>query len=188
MQIPLQITFRNMESSEAVEASVRKWAAKLDRACDSIMSCRVVIEAPHKHKRQGGHFHTRIDITLPGGEVVVNREPDLHHSYVDVYVSIRDAFNNALRQLDEYVNRRKGHVKIHESVPHGRITVLFPEEDYGRIESSDGKDIYFHRNSIVNAEFDKLEIGAEVRFVEQQGDSGPQASSVRVIGKHHIVD
>ena len=188
MQLPLQITFRNMGPSEAVEANIRKWAAKLDRICDNIMRCKVVVEAPLKHKRQGGHFHTRIDITVPGGEFVINREPDPHHSYEDVYVSIRDAFKSAKRQLEEYVNRRKGHVKTHEPIPHGRITALFPEEDYGRIETADGRDIYFHRNSVLNANFEKLEIGMEVRFDEEKGDHGPQASTVRVIGKHHITE
>lgn len=187
MELPLQISFRNMNSSEAVEASIRKWAAKLERAYDTIISCRVVVEAPPKHKRRGGYFHTRIDITLPGAELAVNREPDPHHSYTDVYVSIRDAFKNAQRQVEEYVKRRQGQVKTHETPSCGRIKALFPEEDYGRIEMPDGADIYFHRNSIINADFDKLEIGVEVRFVEQEGVEGPQASSVRVLGKHRVM-
>ena len=183
MKLPLQITYRNMESSEAVEDNINKWAEKLERICDSIMRCRVRVEAPSQRKRQGGHYHTRIDITLPGGDIAVNREPSQHHSYVDVYVSIRDAFENAERQLEEYVRRRKGHVKTHEAEPRAWVEVLVPEEDYGRIMTSDGRDIYFHRNSILNAEFDKLTVGAEVRFIEQQGDKGPQASSVRIVGK-----
>lgn len=187
MQSPLQITFRHLESSEAVEADIRERAAKLDSFCDSVISCRVVVEAPRKHKQQGGLFHARIDITLPGGQVVVNREPDLHHAHEDPYVAIRDAFNAAYRQLEDYVRRRKVHVKTHETVPHGWISVLFPEEDYGRIDTADGDDIYFHRNSILNANFDTLEVGTEVRFVVEAGDEGPQATSVKVIGKHHII-
>ena len=188
MKLPLQITYRNMDSSVAVETNIRKWAAKLDRVCDSIMSCRVVIEAPSQRKKQGGQYHTRIEINLPGTDLVVNRKPDLHHSYVDVYVSIRDAFNNAQRQLEAYNSRRKGYVKLHEAIPHGRVSELFPLEDYGRIETADGRDIYFHRNSVLDADFDHLEIGSEVRYVEQEGEKGPQASSVRLIGKHHIVE
>lgn len=186
MKLPLQITFRNMESSEAVEESIRKWAAKLDRVCDNIIRCAVVVEAPHKRRKVGGHFRVRIDITVPGRELVINREPDEHHSNVDVYVCIRDAFNSAKRQLEEYVCRRKGYVKVHEPVPHGRIASLFPEEDYGRIATADGREIYFHRNSILDADFDKLEAGMEVRFSEEEGDQGTQASTVRLVGKHHI--
>ncbi|MEE9542924.1 MAG: cold shock domain-containing protein [Thermodesulfobacteriota bacterium] len=79
-------------------------------------------------------------------------------------------------------------MKIHEVQPHGRISELFTDEGYGTIESSDGMEIYFHRNSVLNADFDKLEIGTEVRFVEEAGEKGPQASTVKVIGKHHLVD
>jgi cold shock CspA family protein len=187
MKLPLQITYRNMEPSEAVEESIRKWANKLDRVCDTIMRCTVVVEAPRKHRQTGGHFHVRLDITVPGGELVINREPDPHHAYVDVYVCIRDAFQAAERQLEEYVCRRKGAIKVHEAVPHGRIAALVPEEDYGRIATPDGREIYFHRNSLLEADFDKLEEGMEVRFSEEEGDHGPQASTVRLVGKHHPV-
>ncbi len=183
MQVPLQITFRNMETSEALENRIREKAKKLDSICENLLSCRVVVEAPHKHKRTGGLFHTSIEMTLPGETIVVNREPDPHHSYTDVYVSVRDTFNTAERLLREGVQRRKGQVKTHEAGPQGRISSLVPAEDYGRIMTFTGDDIYFHRNSVLNADFDALEIGTEVSFVEQEGDEGPQASSVRVIGK-----
>jgi ribosome-associated translation inhibitor RaiA len=188
MQLPLQITFRNMETSDALEERIREKAKKLDSICDTLLSCRVVVEAPHKHKQTGGLFHTMIDITLPGETIVINREPDKHHSYTDAYVSVRDAFDTAQRLLRQYVNRRKGHVKTHEEQPVGRISVLFPEEDYGRIIASNGDDIYFHRNSILNADFDALEEGNVVSFVEQVGDEGLKASSVRVIGKNPVVE
>lgn len=96
--------------------------------------------------------------------------------------------NNAGISSVTLKSRKKGRIKTHETMPHGRISELHPEEDYGRIVTADGGDIYFHRNSILNADFDSLEIGAEVLFVEQEGDEGPQASSVRVVGKHHILE
>lgn len=188
MQVPLQITFRNMETSEAVETRIREKAKKLDSISENLLSCRVVVEAPHKHKRTGGLFHTSIEMTLPGETIVVNREPDPHHSYTDVYVSIRDVFNTAERLLRAAVQRRKGQVKTHEAVPQGRIASLFPTEDYGRIMTAAGDDIYFHRNSVLNADFDALEIGAMVSFVEQEGEEGPQASSVRVVGSQPAED
>jgi cold shock CspA family protein len=85
------------------------------------------------------------------------------------------------------VRRRRGDVKYHESEPHGRITQLFPSEDYGLIQTADGREIYFHRNSVLNADFDKLEEGAQVHFSEEMGEKGPQASTVHVEGKHHTV-
>lgn len=181
--MPLQITFRNTTSSRALEADINKRAAKLNRIYNLILRCRVVVEAPSQRKRQGGQYHTRIDLTLPGSRLTINRKPDQHHSYTNVYISIRDAFLKAERLLEEYVRRRKGRVKTHESGPTGWIHSLFPEQDYGRIATADGKDIYFHRNSLLNVDFDTLEQGMHVRFIEQQGDEGPQASSVRIIGK-----
>jgi ribosome-associated translation inhibitor RaiA/cold shock CspA family protein len=186
MQLPLQITFRHMETSEAVEAEIRKWVAKLEKVSWDLISCRVVVEAPQAHKQKGGHFHTRIDLTLPGREIVVNREPPAHQSHEDAYVSIRDAFENARRLLSEEVRRRQGEVKVHAVQLHGRIAAILPKEDYGSIETPDGRELVFHRNSVLNADFDGLKAGDEVRFEEQNGGEELRASSVRLVGKHHL--
>ncbi|MCK4378663.1 MAG: ribosome-associated translation inhibitor RaiA, partial [Deltaproteobacteria bacterium] len=108
MQVPLQISFRNMDPSPTVEAVIRERAGKMDQWYDRIMSCRVMVEAPHKHHEKGKLYHVRIDVTLPGAELVVNREPDLHQAHQDVYVAVRDAFLAMQRQLENYVNRRRG--------------------------------------------------------------------------------
>lgn len=188
MQSPLQITFRNMDPSEAVEARVRSEAEKLDARYGRIMRCRVVVEAHHKHRHKGNLYHVRIDLTVPGGELVVSREPDRHHAHEDVYVAVRDAFNAASRQLKGFARRSRREVKTHEVPPHGKISELKADKGFGKIESSDGREIYFHENSVLNADFSRLEIGTEVRFVEEEGDKGPQASTVKVVGKHHVVD
>jgi ribosomal subunit interface protein len=187
MELPLQITFRNLGRSEAIEGKIRERAEKLDQYYDRIMSCRVAVEALHKHHRQGNHYHIRVDVTVPGGELVSSREPDPHHSYTDVYVAIRDAFDAIRRQLEDFSRRQSRQVKAHETPPHGRVIELNPADDYGRIETPDGRQVYFHRNSMVDADFDKLQIGAEVRFSEEMGERGPQASTVHIVGKHHIV-
>ncbi len=186
MKLPLQITYRNMEKSEAIDDNVRKWVAKLENVSPDLISCRVVVEAPEPHKRKGDHFHTRIDLALPGQEIVVNREPPQHQSYADAYVSIRDAFENAKRQLSEYVRRHQGQVKSHEVPPHGTIAALFPAEGYGTIETPDGREVAFNRNSLLNAEFAALKVGDEVRFEEKDEVEGLRASSVRLVGKHHV--
>jgi ribosomal subunit interface protein len=187
MQLPLQLTFRNLDPSPAVEADVREKATKLDQFYDHIMACRVVVEAHHKHHHKGNLYHVRIDLTVPDEELVVSREPHEHHAHEDAYVAVRDAFDAARRQLEDYVRRRDQRMKRHQAPPHGRISQLHPEDDYGRIETPDGRDIYFHKNSLLNADFADLEIGTEVRFDEEAGDLGPQASTVKVIGKHHIL-
>jgi ribosomal subunit interface protein len=187
MKLPLQVTFRNMDASEAVEADIRDKAAKLDQYCPDIMSCHVIVEALHKHHHQGNLYHVRIDITVPNDEIVVSRDPDKHQAHEDVYVTVRDAFQAATRQLQDYNARRQQQVKRHEPESHGRIARLIPMQDYGIILTTDNREIYFHRNSVLNAEFDELQEGAEVRFHEESGDKGPQASTVKLEGKHHVV-
>lgn len=188
MQLPLQITFRDMERSDAVEVAIREKAAKLERFYDKIMSCRVMVEAPHEHHHKGRLFQVRIDLTVPDAELVVtNEHHHRDHSHEDVYVTIRDAFNAMQRQLQDHVQQRRGRTKRHEPPAHGRVLGLNPEADYGKIETLDERVIYFHRNSVLDNGFDKLAVGSEVRFVEEMGERGPQASSVTLVGKHHVV-
>jgi len=181
MQVPLEVYFHNTAKSEAVEAAVRERAKKLEQYADKIVSCRVTIEAPHKHHHQGKLFRITIDLHVPGEHIVVNRDPSQHHAHEDVAVAIRDAFDAARRRLQDHTRVERGKVKAHEEQPHGRIIELAPEQDFGRIETEDGREVYFHRNSVLNADFDKLEIGMRVWFDEEPGDRGPQASTVHVV-------
>ena len=187
MQLPLQITFRNLRKSAAVEDKIRERAEKLDRFHHRIMSCRVAVELMHRHHVQGNNYRVRVDVTVPGEELVVTRESEEHHAYTDVFVAVRDAFDTMDRLLEDYGRRQRGEVKAHGVPPHGRVVELHPEEGYGRIESADNRLLYFHRNSVLDDGFDKLAIGSEVRFSEGKGDVGPQASTVRPISKHHLV-
>ncbi len=190
MQIPVQVTFRNMDPSEAVEANVREKAAKLERYFDRVISCRVVVEAPHRRHTKGKLYSVCLDIGVPGKEIVVNHTGSKNRAHEDVYVAIRDAFNAAARRLEDHARKMRGEVKSHEVPPHGKVARLFPYEGYGFIEMSDGREVYFHKNSVVNGAFDRLEVGNEVRVVIADGESadGPQASTVTPIGKHHLVE
>jgi ribosomal subunit interface protein len=190
MELPLQVTFRNMDPSPMVEVAVREKAEKLDRFIDRIMGCHVTVEAPHRRHHKGKLYHVRIDITVPGGEIIVNKEKPKNHAHEDVYVAVRDAFNAAKRQLEDYARKRRGDVKSHEAPLHGRVSRLFPAEGYGFIAAADGREVYFHRNSIVDGSYDDLAEGSEVRLVvaEKEGEKGPQASTVRPVGKHHVVE
>jgi ribosome-associated translation inhibitor RaiA/cold shock CspA family protein len=186
VQIPLQITFRDMPTSEAVEARVRDRAARLERFHPRITGCHVVVEAHHRHQRQGTLYHVSIHLVLPEGEIAVTRDPAEHHAHEDVLVAVRDAFDAADRRLEDRVRRLRGVVKHHEPVASGTITQLFP--DHGFIRSAaDGQEIYFHRNSVVDGKFDQLQSGMEVRFALHagEGEQGEQASTVAPVGKHH---
>jgi ribosomal subunit interface protein len=115
MQIPLQISFRNMDPSPAIEAVVREKAAKLDRFFERIVSCDVTIEAPHRHHHKGKLYKVRIDIGMPGNDVHVNQEGPKNQAHEDVYVAIRDAFDAAVRQLEDHARKLRGDVKSRAS-------------------------------------------------------------------------
>ena len=184
MQIPVEISFRGVPRWDRAETEVRKHAAELERFFDRITSCRVLIEAPHLHQQKGQLYHVRIDLTVPGREIVVKRDPVEHREHEDLYVAIRDAFHAARRQLQDYVRERRGLVKAHDTPPHGRVTKLFPDEGYGFLETSEGQEVYFHRNAVLD-DFQELAVGSEVRFTEAPGERGPQATSLRLVGRHH---
>lgn len=188
MQIPLQITFRHMSSSPAVESAIRKHAERLEHFSNRIMGCHVIVDAPHHHQRQGKLYSVRIDLTVPGEEIPVTHSGPLDHAHEDIYVAIRDAFNTAGRLLEDHMRRFRGAVKVHEAPLHGKVLRLFPYEGYGFIETADHREIYFHKHSVTEDAFDKLEIGADVRLVIAESESvhGPQASTVTAIGKHHL--
>ncbi|MDP1927551.1 MAG: ribosome-associated translation inhibitor RaiA [Thiobacillus sp.] len=180
MKTPLQITFRDIEQSDALETHIREKAEKLETFFDPIMSCRVVVEMPHQHKNQGKFFNVRIDIGVPGKEIVVNRD-----KHEDVYVALRDAFDAAKRQLDDYSRRLRGETKNHAQEHTGLVARLVPEEGYGFIRTVDGEELYFNSDNLVNIKFDQLLLGVEVKFIEEMAAEGPQAKRVSV-GQHNI--
>jgi cold shock CspA family protein/ribosome-associated translation inhibitor RaiA len=184
---PVQITFRDMEPSPAIEAAIREKAGKLEELFDRITSARVLVERPHRRHHEGALFHVRVDLRVPGREIVVSREPAAHHAHEDVYVAIRDAFAATKRRLEDYVREMRGQVKAHEAPAHGRIARLDREQGYGFIETADRREVYFHRNSVVDAGFDRLAIGDEVRFAEAAGENGPQASTVHRAGDPYTI-
>ena len=187
MQIPLKITFKDIPHSDFVELKIREKVAKLEQFAGDITSCRVIVEAPHQHHNKGNLYNVKVDVTLPGEEIIATRNPAAHHAHEDIYVAIRDAFNATRRQLENYVRRRRGKVKKHESTPYGRIKEVFPYADYGVIETADGREVYFHRNSLLDEDLDKLQVGTRVNYTEEENEKGPQASTIHVEGKHHKV-
>lgn len=177
MELPLQITARNIELTDAIRSEIEKKMDKLERVYDRIVRCRVVVESPHRHSHDGKLYNVRIDLGVPGNEMVIKREPN-----EDLYVAIRDSFDAARRKLEDFVARQRGDVKHHEDVPIGRITTIFTDKGYGFITTADGREIYFHRNSVLKKKFARLRVGMDVRFNEETGEQGPQATSVSVIG------
>lgn len=185
MQKSVQITFRNMDSSPALENRIRRRVGKLERHFDPIMSCQVVIEARHRHRHQGNVYHARIAVTVPGAELVASRDPERDHAHEDPYVAFRDALRAVIRQLEDHARRVRQDVKHHEPPALGRVREINHDAGHGIIETSDGREITFWRNSVVEQAFDHLGAGERVRFTEAVGDEGPVASTVHRLGKQH---
>jgi ribosomal subunit interface protein len=186
MQELLQISYRDVDPSAAIEEAIHERAAKLEEFFGRITGCRVVVEAPHRRQHHGRLYHVRVELAVPGRTIVVNREPPKHHEHEDVYVAIRDAFDAIRRQLEDYVRESRGFTKTHDEPPEGRIARLFLPEGYGFISTSDGRELYFHRNAVLGEPFDSLEVGTAVRFAEELGERGPQATTVHVVSRSHV--
>jgi ribosome-associated translation inhibitor RaiA len=113
MELPLQITFHELPSSPALEAEIRRAAAELETFFDRIISCHVVVEAPHRRHQKGNHYHVRLVIGVPGMHVVVTRAHDGHEGHEDPYFAVQSAFKAARRQLEDHAQLRRGEVKTH---------------------------------------------------------------------------
>lgn len=180
MQIPLEIAFRNMDHSPALEQRIRRLAAGLEKFSPHIIHCHVAVELPHRHRQQGRLFDVTLRITVPDDEIAIQRTDPSDHAHEDPYVALRDAFKAARRRLQDHARRRRLQVKHHVGASQGRVSEIDRSREFGRIESDDNRLIYFHRNSVLGLPFDELAVGADVRFIEEAGDQGPQASTVHV--------
>jgi ribosomal subunit interface protein len=184
MLIPVEVSFRHMAQSNAIEEEIRRKADKLDRFYPRITGCRVVVEASNRRtSTKAMLYRVRVDVTVPGGEIVAERQPSHQPLHEDLHIAIRDAFDSMKRELQDYAEKQRGEVKIHELPPHGRVVRIFPERGYGFLESDEGYEVYFHQNAVVDGAFARLEPGDEVRFEEEEGERGPQATSVIVVAK-----
>jgi cold shock CspA family protein len=183
MQVPLEITYRDVEKTEEIDRLVHEKAAKLDELFTNLISCRVAIERPQKAQRSGNPYRVRIDVTAPPGhELVVRREPLDNEMHASLSTVLIDAFKAMRRQLEELRDRQRGAVKVHEE-PRALVVRLFREAGYGFLKTADGRDVYFHRNSVLGDDWERLDLGTEVRFAEEMGARGPQASTVHIASK-----
>jgi cold shock CspA family protein len=181
MQVEPKVVVRGIVDEGVIEARAREEVAQLEKFFDRITSCRVLVEHSSHMRRQGNLFHVRVDLVVPGKEIVVRREPPQDHAHEDVFVALRDAFKATRRQLEDYVRSRRGDVKRHDSpTAHGKVIRLSAEQGHGFLEAADGHQVYFHRNSLAHGRYEDLRLGTVVEFDEEAGTDGPQAARVRV--------
>lgn len=184
METPLELTFTNMEGSERLEALVREKATRLDKFFDGITSCHVYVKAPHQRHNKGNLHAVRIEVRVPGDELFVDSGKGDAPAHEHPEVAIRDAFSAMERQLKQWKDKIGGDVKTHEGALQGKIVEINHDDGYGQIIATDNRLIYFHRNSVVDGNFEDLQPRDKVELVVQTGESeiGPQASTVRPIG------
>ncbi|HEX2253703.1 MAG TPA: HPF/RaiA family ribosome-associated protein [Thermoanaerobaculia bacterium] len=175
MEIPLNITTRDVDLTPDLEDLVRRKASKLERFYNGIVGCRITLEGPGNHHNTGGPYNVRLYITVPSGEIVVS-----HKEQETLRAAIQASFQAAERQAEDLSQLQRGEVKTPVTPPEGPVVGLFPNEGegYGFIAAQDGRQIYFHRNAVLPPGFDELSVGDRVRFAEEQGHEGPQASTV----------
>lgn len=204
MQLTPTITFRGIERTTALETEILTRLGKLETYYRSIMGCRVLVELVQRHHKAGNRYHVRIDLTVPGEEIVVAHEAGVHATAQDVdaekltkvaesdperkhaRVAVREAFDIARRRLQDYARRQRRAVKTTARQARGRVSQLLPADEYGYIEAEDGHDVYFQKSSVLKGAFDRLAIGSAVSFVEEPGEKGPQASTVKLLHPRRI--
>lgn len=180
MKQALQLSFIGMEPSPAVESAARQKAAKLDQFRPDIMACRVTIELADKHRQQGRGFSVRVDVTVPGHEIVASR---IHEE--DVYVALREAFDDLRRQLQDSLRRVQGQEKQHATPLHGEVVRFADDGRSGFIRTNEGDEYWFGPENVAGMPFEHLGIGARVQFIPELASQGRQAKRVS-LGKHEM--
>src|ERR1700761_8994963 len=177
MQTPLQVDFQGVPKTAQIKNAIEKHVAQLEQRYGRVTSCRVSLRAPGGHHQNGGLYEVNIQLALPNGrEVNVGATAPADEGHADLTFAINDAFKRARRRLQDNVRRLRGVVKQHDGPPTATGARLDPSGDYGFLQTGDGREIYFHRNSVLDAGSSRLKVGARVSFVEEAGEKGPQAS------------
>lgn len=190
METPAAVTFRNTHVRPDIENLVRHEATKLERYGRKLVSCRVAIEEPQRHQRAGSRYRVRLEVGAGlARPIVVTRDPEDVEMHRDLRTIVLHVFRAARRQMQASLERVRGSERA-PAEPRGLVERLVPHsagtDGYGFLRSLDGRTIYFHQNSVLNG-FDRLAIGTEVRFEEEDGEEGPQASTVVIVSKPGVL-
>jgi cold shock CspA family protein/ribosome-associated translation inhibitor RaiA len=171
-----QIAAHNFQLSPETTADIEQRVARLHRFYERMMSCRVSVDVPQRRRLSDtDQYRVRLDIGLPGGEIAINHQP--RH---ELRTALDEAFATARRRVEDYARHQRGSIHPRASQPVGRVSQYYPLGGYGFIEATDGHEIYFDKRSVLGGAFDRLDVGTRVRFTEEAGDKGPQASTVAV--------
>ena len=171
----LSITFKDIPRSEAVEAHIREKADKLNQFFHELISCHVVVSVVQKGQQKGEQHNIHITLNVPGKELVATRNAD-----ENMYIAIRDAFENLRDQLQSYREQLQGKVKVHPDVLFGEVARIFEHDQFGFIQGTDGNEYYFNSSHVTSVPFDRVKVGQHVNFISFVGDDGLQAHRVNI--------
>ncbi len=208
MQVPPEISVKGFEMTGEVDTLLQNQIARLERVCDYITSIRVAIEKEQGRHQLGNPYRIRLDVRVPPNhEIVVKRQSVLHENLRNtpepeaeleriskrslssrkdepLPSAVRRSFDSARRQLEKLVEVQRKDVKIHpQNQVMGFVEKILRDDNYGFIRSIEGQQVYFHKNSCLHGEWDRIEVGTGVRYVEEVGDKGLQATSVEIVDK-----
>lgn len=182
MQTQPSISFDDVAVNESVRDAALAHVHELETLSRDIVGCHVVVSQPHRHHRRGRLWAVRIDLVVPGADIVVNRTHRLDHAHEDPLVALRDAFAAARRRLEERLREERGEVKAHCMHDEGRVLRVFPQAGYGFLGTPDGREVYFHAHALADVAIGDIAPGTPVRFTVEEGDDGPQATWVHPCG------
>ncbi len=179
--IPYNIVGRELTVSNAMWNAIHDHIESLEKYFDRIIRVEVAVSAPHRHSQKGKIYHIRVHVSLPGDDVIVSREAEQDGAHEDFYVALRDTFRAVTRKVQDHARKMQGFTKFHNMDNIAHVERIFPGQDFGFLKTVDGREIYFHRNSVINGQFDQLQGGSRVRFTEEMGEKGPQATTVHFL-------
>jgi cold shock CspA family protein/ribosome-associated translation inhibitor RaiA len=184
MQVTPQLIFHDVARSDWIEAYVLERLVKLDRLAGGITSCRATLAREQSSQHQGNLYSVMVEVRIPPQhDLAAKKQKKIKDMPTQLPTLINQAFGALERQLKKTAERRRYEEKTHQSEPHGMVEKLF-SEGYGFIRAlDDDRQYYFHRNSVLHADFDSLAVGTEVRFSPEVGEKGPQASTVQIVSK-----
>ncbi|MEW5895901.1 MAG: HPF/RaiA family ribosome-associated protein [Candidatus Omnitrophota bacterium] len=189
MQVPLEITFRGgVEHNPAIEDLIRRKTQKMDQFCDHVSSCHVAIETTQRHQERGNTYRVRLDISVPPGhKIFVERTPSKGHMHDPLTTTIRGAFKAAYRQVRDLSEKQNREIKSHpDQTMNAVVSKIKKSAGYGFLRSFEGREIYFHRHSVINVDFNDLMVGDGIHYIEEIGNKGAQASSVHLVNRTNL--
>ena len=186
MQVAPEVIFKGVDRSAWVEGYVAERLDHLEKFSHEITRCHVTLSREQSSHRKGNRYSVMVEVRLPKHhDLAVKKQKQVLEMQTQLPAVINEAFGAIERQLKRTAALRRREEKVHNGQPHGMVEKLFGAAGYGFIRAvDDDRQFYFHRNSVLHDDFERLTIGTEVRFTPELGDKGPQASSVQVVARH----